>query len=81
MWLAPHREQNFSTCLSSFKPHNSPAEMDEVLLRMGEGMAPGGEQAVAGGAAKLELEPEDWLGGSHRVGGSEWVRDRAPNWA
>ena len=27
MWIAPHSEQNFSTCLSSFKIHNSLAEM------------------------------------------------------
>ena len=27
MWIAPHSEQNFSTCLSSFKIHNSLTEM------------------------------------------------------
>lgn len=63
MWIAPHSEQNFSTCLSSFKIHNSLTEMGLESSKDGGRDVP---RCVAGaareeGAAKLELEPEDWL--------------------
>lgn len=52
--MAPHSEQNFSTCLSSFRPHNSWLSRDwNPPPGWGQGCAPPGGAVGAGGAAKL----------------------------
>ena len=70
MWIAPHSEQNFSTCLSSFKIHNSLTEMGL------ESSKDGGREVARCGERQGKRELQDWnwnLRTGCEMGPTEWA--------